>query len=471
MPDQHFADPRLARLYDAFDDDRSDLAPYVALVDELDGHRVLDIGCGTGVLALLLAGRGTKVIGVDPAGASLDVARAKPGSELVSWVEADATHLPVTEDIDVVVMTGNVAQVFLDDEEWAAVLRRAAAVLRTGGHLVFETRDAGRRAWEEWTPELTRQRIEDEVEGAVEAWQQVTDVDSAFVSVQTHVRFADGTQACSTSTLRFRNRGEIEQSLADAWLDLVDVRAAPDRPGRELVFIARKPVDPRDDRDRGWRDLARIDADLESGRIDEARWHARVLALIEPAYLAAETPHAQSGKGGDVAGWEYARRLVCDAIHRDGTFLDIGCANGLLMEDVQRWAAADGHAIEPHGVDISGKIADLARVRYPQWADRIHTANANGWTPPRRYDFVRTGLDYVPSASRPAYLQHLLDHVVTPGGRLVIGVHNVAQNDPVAEDLARWGHQVVGVSRRPHARPGLGYTIHWIDVPEMSNAQ
>ena len=470
VPDQHFADPRLARLYDAFDADRSDLDHYVAVVEELGGHRVLDVGCGTGVLALMLAGRGLDVIGVDPAGASLDVARAKPGAERVSWVETAATQLPVTEDIDVVVMTGNVAQVFLEDEEWAAVLRRVAAVLRTGGHLVFETRDPGRRDWEAWTRERTVQRIEDEVEGAVEAWQQVIDVDPPFVSFENRFRFADRTEARSTSTLRFRDREEIERSLADASLDLVEVRGAPDRPSRELVFVARKPADPRDDLDRGWRDLARIDADLEAGRIDEAQWHQRVLGLIEPVYLSAETPHAQSGKGGDVADWEYARRLVCAAIDRDGTFLDIGCANGLLMEDVQRWAAEDGHAIEPHGVDISAKLADLARVRCPQWADRIHTANANGWVPSHRYDFVRTGLDYVPSASRAGYVKHLLDRVVAPGGRLIIGVNNLAHDDPVAEDLERWGHQVAGASRRPHARSGLAYTIHWIDAPGMPSA-
>ncbi len=44
MPDPQFNEPRLARLYDALDADRSDLDHYVALVDELGGHRVLDIG-------------------------------------------------------------------------------------------------------------------------------------------------------------------------------------------------------------------------------------------------------------------------------------------------------------------------------------------------------------------------------------------------------------------------------------------
>jgi SAM-dependent methyltransferase len=468
VPDQHFADPRLARLYDAFDADRSDLDHYVALVDELRGRRVLDLGCGTGVLALMLAERGIEVVAVDPAKASVDIARGKPGAERVTWVDADATHLPVTEDSDVVTMTGNVAQVFLDDEEWAAVLRRVAAVLGTGGHLVFETRDPDRRDWENWTPEQTRQRVEDDVDGVVESWKQVTETTPPYVSFASHFRFADGSQTSSPSTLRFRTRAEIERSLADAWLDLVEVREAPDRPGREMVFIARKPADPRDHQDRGWRDLARIDADLDQARIDESQWHARVLALIEPVYLSAETPHAQSGKGGDAAAWEYARRLVCDAIDSDGTFLDIGCANGLLMEDAQRWAAADGHDIEPHGVDISAKLADLARARCPQWADRIHTANASGWAPPTRYDFVRTGLDYVPLASRAAYVQHLLDHVVAPGGRLIIGVHNLPGDDPIASDLARWGHPVAGVSRRPHGRPGLAYTIHWIDAPLTS---
>ena len=90
MPDATFDDARLAALYDPLDPDRSDLDAYVALVDELGARSVLDIGCGTGVFALLLAARGCDVVGVDPAGASVDVARAKPGADAVRWVVGEA---------------------------------------------------------------------------------------------------------------------------------------------------------------------------------------------------------------------------------------------------------------------------------------------------------------------------------------------------------------------------------------------
>ena len=79
MADAIFEDPRLARLYDVFDGDRSDLDAYLAVATELGASTVLDVGCGTGVFALLLAARGIEVVAVDPAGASLDVARGKPG--------------------------------------------------------------------------------------------------------------------------------------------------------------------------------------------------------------------------------------------------------------------------------------------------------------------------------------------------------------------------------------------------------
>ncbi|MDX6477233.1 MAG: hypothetical protein QOH95_2744, partial [Gaiellaceae bacterium] len=57
----------------------------------------------------------------------------------------------------------------------------------------------------------------------------------------TTVFASDGEVLTSDSTLRFRERHEVLSDLDRHGFVTVDVRGAPDRPGRELVFIARRP--------------------------------------------------------------------------------------------------------------------------------------------------------------------------------------------------------------------------------------
>ena len=241
MVDAIFAEPRLAEVYDPLDPDRSDLDAYAAMVEEFGAHSVLDIGCGTGTFACLLTLRGLTVTAVDPAEASLAVARTKPGADWVRWVHGgDATELPPLQ-VDLATMTGNVAQVFVTDAAWAATLGAAHAVLGPGGRLVFETRDPAAKAWLEWNRERSYQRAVVPGVGAVQTWGDVLDVKSDLVSFRsTFVFEADGAVLTSESTLRFRHRDEVTASLAAAGYVVDEVRQAPDRPGRELVFIARR---------------------------------------------------------------------------------------------------------------------------------------------------------------------------------------------------------------------------------------
>lgn len=243
MADALFEAPRLAAVYDPLDPDRSDLDVYAAIAVEFGARTVLDIGCGTGTFGCLLADRGFEVIGVDPAAASLDVARAKPGAGRVQWIEAEAADLPPLQ-VDLATMTGNVAQVFVTDKEWNAALRSVAASLRPGGRLVFETRDPAAKAWLEWNRAGSLSRAEVPGVGMVQSWAEMSAVHADLVSFRsTFVFEADGVAMTSDSTLRFRRPEEVADSLRSAGFVLDDLRDAPDRPGRELVFIARRPVE------------------------------------------------------------------------------------------------------------------------------------------------------------------------------------------------------------------------------------
>ncbi|PWJ47864.1 Methyltransferase domain-containing protein [Quadrisphaera granulorum] len=251
-PDAHYEHPRLVPIYDALDPDRSDLEPYLALAAELGSRRVLDLGCGTGVLALLFADRGLEVTGLDPAAGSLAVASGKPGAERVRWVHGDARALadltpPVV--VDLVTMTGNAAQAVTDDDAWAALLRAAHDALTPNGHLVFETRLPEARGWEVWTPEATRTTRDLPDVGRVSTWTEVTDVSgpasSPTVRFTQHFAFdTDGAVLTSHSVLRFRSREQVTADLAAAALEIIEVRDAPDRPGLEMVFLARRHRGP-----------------------------------------------------------------------------------------------------------------------------------------------------------------------------------------------------------------------------------
>ena len=182
--------------------------------------------------------------------------------------------------------------------------------------------------------------------------------------------------------------------------------------------------------------------------------------------MAADTPWGQSGKSGDERAWTYGRSLICDAIHRDGSFLDVGCANGYLMECIKKWTAERGHCIEPYGLDISPELADLARSRLSHWAERIYTGNVLTWPPARRFDFVRTGMEYVPSRRRRDLVHRLLDEFLDDDGRLIIGGYSaeVGEPDSLEQDIAAWGFTVSGGATRPHHDERLVQRVIWIDA-------
>lgn len=99
MEEAEFRDPRLVAVYDAeYGWSRIDEF-FLAVANETPRVRVLDVGCGTGRLALGLAAAGHQVTGLDPAAASLAAARAKPNADAVSWVEVTTASLRLAGSI------------------------------------------------------------------------------------------------------------------------------------------------------------------------------------------------------------------------------------------------------------------------------------------------------------------------------------------------------------------------------------
>ena len=207
-----YDDARIAALYDAENPWARDDDFFLALAAETPGSRVLDLGCGTGRLALALAAAGHRVTGIDPAPAMLDRARSKAGAERVAWVEGTVVAAP-TDAFELALMTSHVAQVFVDDAEWVETLHGLARALTPGGRLAFDSRDPAARAWERWSGSEDVTLPDGEV---VRTRLDVTDVRDGVISFSATNVFADGEVATADSALRFRSESELRDSIHTA---------------------------------------------------------------------------------------------------------------------------------------------------------------------------------------------------------------------------------------------------------------
>jgi SAM-dependent methyltransferase len=162
-----------------------------------------------------------------------------------------------------------------------------------------------------------------------------------------------------------------------------------------------------------WKGPVSEAADTARRALDEDAFYRDRLLLLETSYLRDGTPRGGSGFGGTAADWRAQRAHLCQAIDRDRSFLDVGCANGHLAESMVAWCAERGVRLEPFGVDLSAGLVAEARRRLPEWADRFWVGNALDWTAPRgrRFDFVHTLLDLVPDNRVGQMVRHHVDGV------------------------------------------------------------
>ena len=236
-------DERLLTLYDGDNPDGADHAFYRALADRLDAHRIVDLGCGTGMLAVTMTAPGRSVRGIDPSANMLAIARARLGADAVDWLLGDATAI-APGSADLVIMTGNVAQ-HIAGGAWPAALRAIGVGLVEGGRLAFESRNPDDRAWESWAAEPPATR--DTAFGPLTEWLEFgpMSVDGAIEMRAHNVFERKGEHLVETQTLVFRSEAELRADLEAAGLSIVSIDGGWDgepvtAASRVLVVEARR---------------------------------------------------------------------------------------------------------------------------------------------------------------------------------------------------------------------------------------
>lgn len=220
MSDALYDDPDLVSFYDLENGWGADFDFCARLVE--GAKSVLDLGCGTGELAVALA-EGRAVVGADPAGAMLEVARRRPGGERVTWIEGDARSLVLGRRFDLVLLTGHAFQVFLTAEDQRAVLTTIARHLNPRGRFLFDSRNPTFEAWKRWGPEESRRALTHPEFGAVEAWNEAQhDAATGIVTYETHYRVAEtGRHLAARSQIRFTPKEELETLISEAGLHVI----------------------------------------------------------------------------------------------------------------------------------------------------------------------------------------------------------------------------------------------------------
>jgi len=215
-----------------------------------------------------------------------------------------------------------------------------------------------------------------------------------------------------------------------------------------------------------------IEAADESRRtMSDERRAADIHRTLVGAYLSAGTPQGASGFGGSDEEWREARGVLVEALdpsRRSLSFLDHACANGHLAVSMVVWAAEVGVELTPYGVDIAPELVELAQADHPSLAGHFFVGDVLTWVHPsgERFDLVHVLLDVVPVTRHRELIQHQLDHVVAPGGRVVLSQYGDPPSVRSAETLVtRAGFTVAGRTRQP-TRGGRdrGFPSVWIEA-------
>ena len=175
----------------------------------------------------------------------------------------------------------------------------------------------------------------------------------------------------------------------------------------------------------------------------QQQWFSSLKKELEEAYLQHDEPWKQSGFSGPEERWKAYRKPIADCIEKSGSFLDIGCANGYLIECILKWTAERNINLIPYGIDLSEKLVELAKKRLPVYKHNLYTGNGWSWNNQIRFDYVRTEIVYVPEELRRQYVERIIEKYLADEGHLLLAEYRNSR-DPadlpwLRQTLEKWG--------------------------------
>ena len=241
-----FTNSKLVTVYNSVNPIDSYKDFYLKIAEKLSAKKIIDLGCGSGLLTCELVSKGFDLIGVEPSQDMLDLARKSSCGDAVDWVLGDALILD-EYNADLTIMTGHVAQFYLQDEYWNRALSSIHRALNAGGYLVFESRNPLVKPWfKSWPSSEREANIYTSSElGEVKWWYEPVEVNKNHMLYKNKYRLNDNHYLESVNELIFRSKNELEDSLKANGFLIENIYgdwnwSSFTEKSPELIFVAKK---------------------------------------------------------------------------------------------------------------------------------------------------------------------------------------------------------------------------------------
>ena len=230
-----------------YDDIHNEVGEETRLLKELAGDppRALELGVGSGRVALPLSRAGVKVTGIEISGDMISLLRAKPGGDEIEIIQGDFADVAVDQTFPLICVPFNTLFSLVTQDRQAECFENAARALEPGGRFVLDTLFPDLEDYDNYNTKMAVSSISSNETHAYE----VSIHDPVTQKVMSHLvrRLEDGSTVVLPVTIRYAWPSEMDLMARLAGLELenryawYDKRPFTDTSGQH-VSVYRKPL-------------------------------------------------------------------------------------------------------------------------------------------------------------------------------------------------------------------------------------